>query len=87
MVAVVGWTGACSESSTEVSVGGEQGGSAGGIFGTRQTPALTPVQGQALLVDIRRDPTRLKRLTIREREYLAKAGIGANAVKARRAEE
>ncbi|MCC6322097.1 MAG: hypothetical protein IT438_11760 [Phycisphaerales bacterium] len=49
----------------------------GGIFGTRRSPnaELTPDEGRKLLLEIQKDPKRMKKLTPPERRYLAKAGL------------
>jgi hypothetical protein len=80
--------GGCDKTSTEVNLNNSAvGATSGGIRGTRSASPLTPDEGRRLLVEIRRDPKRMQTLTIREREYLARAGVGAGRVDERRGKD
>lgn len=65
--------------------GSSQGTSSGGglfsgIFGTRRNPnaELTNDEGRKLLLEIRKDPSRLQKLTPPERRFLARANAAKN---------
>jgi len=65
--------------------GSQQQASSGGFFGlfARQDPNadLTPAEGQRLIAEMRKDPTRISKLTPGERRFLAKVSAAMNARK------
>jgi hypothetical protein len=68
----------CSGGSGQTTAETGGGGLFSGIFGTRNTKAeLTAVEGRKLLVDIQKNPSRMQKLTMPEKRFLAKAGVDA----------
>jgi hypothetical protein len=67
----------CSNSHSTTTISLNNG--TGTILGSSAAkPELTLAQGRKLLLDIRKNPKRMEKLTIQERRFLAKALVAGN---------